>query len=182
MLDLLQGLKKGVVMYSIITIIMGIILILFPDTTSLIVCYGIAGVILICGIMDMIRYFSNDFSYRFGYDLLTGFLLCAVGIIIITISLLKIIKIPFVIGMFIVVEGILNIVRSFQLRQWGFERWLYDFVLSVLLLILGMIIVVNPFDAALVSVMMIGICLVYDGLLNLLILHRSSQFVKQIRD
>ena len=137
MLDLLQGLKKGVVMYSIITIIMGIILILFPDTTSLIVCYGIAGVILI---------------------------------------------IPFVIGMFIVVEGILNIVRSFQLRQWGFERWLYDLVLSVLLLILGMIIVVNPFDAALVSVMMIGICLVYDGLLNLLILHRSSQFVKQIRD
>ena len=87
--------------------------------------------------------------------------------------------IPFVIGMFIVVEGILNIVRSFQLRQWGFERWLYDLVLSVLLLILGMIIVVNPFDAALVSVMMIGICLVYDGLLNLLILHRSSQFVKQ---
>ncbi len=182
MLDLLQGLKKGVVMYSIITIIMGIILILFPDTTSLSVCYGIAGVILICGIMDMIRYFSNDFSYRFGYDLLTGFLLCAVGIFMILRSDIVIMMIPFVIGMFIVVEGILNIVRSFQLRQWGFERWLYDFVLSVLLLILGMIIVVNPFDAALVSVMMIGICLVYDGLLNLLILHRSSQFVKQIRD
>ncbi|MFR7591700.1 MAG: DUF308 domain-containing protein [Longibaculum sp.] len=124
MVDLLQGLKKGVVLYSIIAIVMGIILILFPETTTQVICFSIAGIILVCGIMDFIRYFSQDFHYRFGYDL----------------------------------------------------------ILSVLLLGLGIILVMDPFDVAMASIILIGVSLIYDGLLNLLILHRSNQFAKSITD
>lgn len=181
MYELLSGLKKGVVIYSIIAIIMGIILIVFPDTTSQMICYGVASIVLICGIMDFIRYFSNDFSYRFQYDLISGFLLCAIGVFMILRSDIVIMMIPFVIGLFIVIEGIMNITRSFELKKWGFERWSYDLLLSILLLILGILIVLNPFDVAIVSIIFIGICLIYDGVLNLIILHRSSQFAKEIK-
>ncbi len=182
MVDLLQGLKKGVVLYSIIAIVMGIILILFPETTTQVICFSIAGIILVCGIMDFIRYFSQDFHYQLGYDLITGFLLCAIGIFMILRSDVVIMIIPFVIGIFIIVEGIMNMVRSFQLKQWGFDHWIYDLILSILLLGLGIILVMDPFDVAMVSIVLIGVSLIYDGLLNLLILHRSNQFAKSITD
>ncbi|WP_082189876.1 HdeD family acid-resistance protein [Candidatus Stoquefichus sp. SB1] len=182
MLDLLQGLKKGVVLYSIIAIVMGFILILFPDTTSQVICYGVAAIIFICGLVNFVRYFSNDFSYRFGYDLISGFLLCAIGVFMMIRSDIVIMMIPFVIGIFIVVEGVMNIIRSFQLKRWGFERWIYDLILALLLFLLGCIVVFNPFDAAMMSVIFMGVCLIYDGLLNLIILHRSNQFAKMLRE
>lgn len=181
MFELFSGLKKGVVIYSIIVIVMGIILIIFPDITSQMICYGVAGIVFICGIMDFIRYFSNDFSYRFGYDLISGFFLCAIGIFMILRSDIVIMMIPFIIGLFIVIEGIMNMTRSLELKRWGFEKWFYDLLLSLLLLILGFIIVFNPFDVAIVSIIFIGVCFIYDGVLNLIILHRSNQFVKEIR-
>lgn len=98
---------------------MGFILILFPDTTSQVICYGVAAIIFICGLVNFVRYFSNDFSYRFGYDLISGFLLCAIGVFMMIRSDIVIMMIPFVIGIFIVVEGVMNIIRSFQLKRMG---------------------------------------------------------------
>lgn len=180
MSELLKGLKKGVVFYSIIAIIVGIVFMMYPQTTSQLICYVIAFIIIVSGIMDFVRYFSNDFHYAFRYDLLTGFLLCAIGLFMVIRSDIVIMMIPFVIGMFIVVEGFLNAVRSFHLRNWGFVNWRYDLLLSLLLMVFGLILLFDPFDAAMFSVIFIGVCFVYDGILNLLILYRTHQFVREI--
>lgn len=131
MLDLLQGLKKGVVLYSIIAIVMGFILILFPDTTSQVICYGVAAIIFICGLVNFVRYFSNDFSYRFGYDLISGFLLCAIGVFMVIRSDIVIMMISFCDRYICCCRRSVNIIRSFQLKRWGFERWIYDLILAL---------------------------------------------------
>lgn len=58
--------------------------------------------------MNFIRYFSNDFHYLFGYDLIVVFLLCIVDVFIIIKSDIAIIVIPFAIGIFMVVERMMN--------------------------------------------------------------------------
>lgn len=116
MFDIFQGLKRGMLVYSIITIILGTILILFPHITGI--------------------YFSID--------------------------------------------GIVNIMKSFQLRKYDFNSWIYDLVLSVILLLLGIMMLFDPFKVAITSIIFMGICLIYDGALNLIILYRFVLLKKKI--
>lgn len=179
MFDLFKGLKKSVILYSIVVIILGIILILYPNTSTQMICYIIAGLIIFSGVVNLVRYFSTDFEFSYKYDLFNGILLCVIGLFMIIRSDVVIMMIPLIFGFFLIIDGIVNMRRAFQLKNYQYNYWNIDFILAILLLVLGIIMILNPFAAVMTSVMFIGACFIYDGLLNLIVLHRSSKLAKE---
>ncbi|MDD7740092.1 MAG: DUF308 domain-containing protein [Fusicatenibacter sp.] len=168
MRQFLKDLKNSFLLSAVVSIILGIVLIVYPVKTSLIICY-IAGILLIfCGIIALIRYFSSkDVPFFYRYDLFIGLVLILAGFFVIFQSGLVISFVPVVIGLILLINGLMSLQKAFSLKRSGFGHWWVEFLLALLTALLGLIICLNPFDAIATTNIFIGICLIYSGLSDL---------------
>mgnify|MGYP002580753575 FL=1 len=88
---------------------------------------------------------------------------------------------PVILGLFIVVDGLVNLKRALELRRMLYLRWTVPLVLSAVSAVLGLVIVFQPFLAAEALVMLIGAVLIYEGLSDLWTIFRVSQWTKEYR-
>ena len=69
---------------------------------------------------------------------------------------------PVILGLFIVVDGLVNLKRALELRRMLYLRWTVPLVLSAVSAVLGLVIVFSlPGRGGLV--MLIGAVLIYEG-------------------
>ena len=75
-----ETMRRSWVFSSIITVALGVVLLLYPDTTSTVLCYGVGAVLLFHGMLDLVRYFTRqEGEFFLRYELAAGIILCAVG-------------------------------------------------------------------------------------------------------
>ena len=165
---------------SIIFILVGIFLIIKPETTLSLISYILGIVILVNGIMNLIRYFSNratgdlfDFGFIFG--------IIGVVVAVIFISQPNMIAsiIPLILGVWILVNGIVKLQFSMNLRNYQNSSWSRSAVISGLNIFLGIILVLNPFKGAVVITQIIGGFLILYAILDLL---ESRTIKKTLQD
>ena len=76
--------KNGYIVMSILFMILGICLIIWPDCSMAVFCTAVGIMLIAYGCIKIIGYFSRDFyCLAFQFDLAFGVLLAAVGVIII---------------------------------------------------------------------------------------------------
>lgn len=76
--------KNGYIVMSILFMILGICLIIWPDCSMAVFCTAVGIMLIAYGCIKIIGYFSRDFyCLAFQFDLAFGVLMAAVGVIII---------------------------------------------------------------------------------------------------
>ena len=75
---------------------------------------------------------------------------------------------PFIIGVAIAVNGVLNMAQALELRKQG-GSWLGPVIMAALTVVAGLFLVFFSFGAMKAAVMVIGGVIVYNGVSNLLI-------------
>lgn len=178
-----QDIKNSFLLSAVISIILGIVLIVYPVKTSLLICY-IAGIFLIfAGVVALFRYLtSRGEPFFFRYDLFVALVLLLFGLFVIFESDLVIAFIPVVIGLILLVNGLISIQKAFNLKRAGLEKWWLEFLLALLTTVLGIIICTNPFDAVATTNIFIGICLVYSGISDLLTTYFMGRAKRRIKE
>ncbi len=168
MKQIFRDVRNNFLLTAAVSIILGLVLVVFPVKTTIFVC-NLAGVLLIiCGVIDVFRYLAakNDpFPSRF--DLIAGVLLCLAGVFVISQSGLIISFIPTIAGIVLLINGIVNLKKAFHLKSSGLERWWVDLAFAAAITVLGLFIWLRPFDAVATTNIFIGICLILNGASNL---------------
>ena len=155
-----QDVKNSFLLSAAVSIILGIVLIVYPVKTSLLICYIAGALLLFGGVVALIRYIaSRGEPFFFRYDLFVALVLILFGCFVIFESDLVIAFIPVVIGIILLANGLLSIQKAFNLKKTGLEKWWLEFLLDLLTSVLGIIICTNPFDAVATTNIFIGICL-----------------------
>jgi len=72
-------------------------------------------------------------------------------------------------GISIIVNGALNLMSAFDLKKLGSSRWSASAVMAVITILLGVVILMNPFSTVAVLVRIIGVIVIYNGVSGLLI-------------
>ena len=168
-----QDVKNSFLLSAAVSIILGIVLIVYPVKTSLLICY-IAGALLLFGGV------GEPFFFR--YDLFVALVLILFGCFVIFESDLVIAFIPVVIGIILLANGLLSIQKAFNLKKTGLEKWWLEFLLALLTSVLGIIICTNPFDAVATTNIFIGICLVYSGISDLVTTYYMGRAKRRIKN
>ena len=75
---------------------------------------------------------------------------------------------PIVFGLFVIFDAIGRVQNALDLRRCGYDSWKGFLFLPVLSVVLGVVLVINPFGAMETLVMAIGIILIVEGAINLL--------------
>ena len=77
---------------------------------------------------------------------------------------------PFLLGLVLILDGIGKVQRALDLRVLDLPGWVRLLVFGILLLVLGILLLFDPFGAVKMSMTFFGACLIGDGVLDLLFL------------
>ena len=179
---LMKDALKSYLFDGILLILLGLVLLIFPDTSLSTFCM-VAGVVLaIMGLVKIIFFAANLGGVRRGVDIPIGLAQIALGVALIVkpgffISLFQI-----VVGVILVYGSLLMVTRAFRLREVRGPLFTLSIVFGVLTLVLGVVILVNPAQTAAFIVQLMGAALVVEGLSLVIVMHSAKKNVKAVED
>ena len=182
-MKLLKKLKTNVVVSAALCILLGIVLVAWPDLSIQIVCTAVGAVLLIGGGVRLAVYFTaKDGSVYTQMNLIRGIVLAVVGVWILLQPGKVLAIIPIIVGIVIVLHGINNLQQAVTLCKEKYDKWWVALILGLLTVGFGVLLICRPFEALDTVVMLIGIFLIYDGISDIWIvsrLYRTAKMLKQ---
>lgn len=180
MTEFLKGLKVNYTASALACVILGLVLLIWPGTTTQIVCMLLGVVLLIFGVIQILLYLINrERSIASQGMMLLGIIVSVIGVWILVKPEMIIMAVPVIIGILIAMHGLHNISQAISLKRDGYENWWVACLLGVLTAVLGGILIYNPFTVIETIVRLIGIFLIYDGLSDMWIISRVFKVKKE---
>ena len=165
---MLRYIKSGMMLLSIAYIIIGMMLLIMPQTSLLWICYAFGAVVLVTGIVCLIQYARiRGTGFTAPFMLVGGVITAGLGIFTLAKPQVVASFLPIVFGIFILVDGLSRVGTAIDLAKRKGQKWWMLLLLSVVSVALGALLVLHPFDAAVSVVMVCGILLSVEGALNL---------------
>ena len=178
--DLLKRMKTNALLSAALYALLGLVLLVWPALSASLLCLALGLVLVLCGLGNIVVFLCNrDGSLYAALHLITGVVLAAVGIWLMARPTLVTVIIPRIVGVLICFHGFGDISDSMTLRKNCSPRWTAALLLAAITLVLGVILVVCPFQAFTTVVRLLGAFLLYDGISDLWITGQVGKAIRQ---
>ena len=178
-LEFLKKYERESILISVLLIIVSLFLIAKPGIAVSTVVTLFAIVFLVDGIINIIAYMMEDVEIKaYSNELIMGILLVILGLIILLNQPLFISILPIMIGIWIFIKSIMKFQLAINLKSALAERWGLLLVSSILMAILGVLIIVNPFEAIFTLTRFVGIMMIVVEVINIC---ESVYFLQQTK-
>lgn len=161
----IKEIKWNAMLKGILYILLGAVALLIPETMEKTLGYLMGIVLIIAGGVSMISYLLRDARENYYRD---DFVFGLVGIVLGIIVLLKveiiISIIPLLLGIMVVISGCAKLQDVIDMKRMNSGNWIVMLILALINLILGLVLIFNPFKAATFLFRMIGIGLIFSGI------------------
>ena len=146
-----KKLKWNLIVMSVLYLALGIFLLMVPGTALNVVCYALGGVVLLGAVIQLVRYFLVERGiFQSQLTLISGLVCLALF------------------GLFVIFDSLGRVQNALELRRCGYGSWKGFLLLALLSVVLGVVMIVDPFGAMETLVMAIGVILIIESALNLL--------------
>ena len=159
---------------SILIMIFGILLVVWPDITIVVIANILGAIFIVSGIYQIINYFvvkgQNDF---FNNGLLSGVVALLIGIAAIVIgeNIASIFRI--IIGIWMIYESLVRVNTAIKLHSAGIKVWSYILIIAIMMLALGIFVTFN--SGAIIQ--LIGWMMILTGIIGIV---GDAMFIQQI--
>lgn len=154
--------------FSVLLMALGLFLIVEPSFSVVIICYIFGGIIMACGVIDIINFFVNKNQRElFRFDLVKGVTMMALGLFVVIRPGFVSLILPTVFGLVLLVNGLATALSAFDIRSGGQITWIPILILGFITAALGVITVLNPFKVNSTAMVVIGASLLCDGISNI---------------
>lgn len=169
-MDLIRYLKGVFITLSAVFMAGGLYLLLRPDVAATTICMTLGVLSILYGGVRLAGYFSNDlYRLAFQFDLAVGLLCILIGLILLLHPDRVLVYLPIVTGVFILVDSVLRLQTAADARRFGMSKWWVILISSLGGAVLGMFLLLRPFESGLTLVRLLGLTLLLDGGENLFI-------------
>lgn len=153
--------KNDSLLTAIITVAAGLILLLHPGDTLNAAARLIGGALLLIGCVTVVLQLLKKESKSTGAIILAAVEI-VLGVVIMSAPGFIVSLFPVIVGILIAASGVSDLLEVNRIRKLG-GRWTAALILSVITLILGLVILLNPFKTMAALVRVIGFVLIYQG-------------------
>lgn len=156
----------GNIILTLLFLIFGVVIYLHPLFTLKTVGILISIYFIIIGLFNIYEYLIRNDNPLFKMNIFLGILTILLGIFTIAnpFKMFKILTLA--LGIYLIITSLIKIFESFKLKKYGFDGWLIMLVSSILELILGIFIAINPM-ASIDIVEATGIFIILGSILDL---------------
>lgn len=158
------------ILIGLLFIVLGSYIFIQPLVSFLTLASLVSITIMITGLLECVYAFMNRSNIdNWGWSLCQGLLNIIIGCFLykrpdITADIFN-----FFIGFFILFRGIMGISYAIDLSNYKFSGWIWSLLLSILTLIMGIVLLINPVLTNTLLMYYIGVSFVFFGLFNCLI-------------
>lgn len=164
----IRAAKIGYIVMSAAFCLLGLALIVFPQISARVICEVVGIMLIFFGIVKLVGYFSKDlYRLAFQYDLAFGLLMMVLDTVTLLRSdhVMNFICIAF--GISSLVDGLLKVQISLESMRFGIGLWWLILTAAVITGIAGILLIFRPAEGGQILVILLGISLVTEGILNL---------------
>jgi uncharacterized membrane protein HdeD (DUF308 family) len=180
MKDKLKSIKLDVTLSAVLSIVIGLLLVIYPGTVITLIARIIALVLVISGVMSLVPQLMEPVKNYLA--IIVALLIAMIGLWMFLQPELMASLIPIAIGVLLVVHGAQDISLGLEGRKNKASNWWSILVMAVVNIALGALCICNAFGLVKVGMILIGIMLVYDGLSDMLIVHKVNKAARDIVD
>lgn len=175
-MDLIKQSQSSLISVGIIYLALGIIMVITPVLVSSFICYIIGALLIIVGGSGIFTYIKAGESGSFAkMTLLVSVLFTALGIYILISPDGFVSIIPLVVGVMLIIESFDKISNSLNAKKVGYEGWYKMLIAAVIVFLLGLVLVFNPFETVTMFIRVIGIFLIIDAISNIYLASQLSK-------
>ena len=160
--------KIGYIIMSVLLCVFGVLLIVVPDISLSVIGIVCGALFIVFGLVRLVGYFSKDlYRLAFQYDLAFGLLMIALGIIMLLSpeSLMNFICIA--LGLSIFADGLFKVQIAIDSKRFGLSTWWLIMALAAITVVVGIALVARPSDSSRVLIVLMGVSMLCEGLLDL---------------
>ena len=167
-IDNAKNCEKGMIVSSVLTFILGLILLIEADGAVKFLTFLIALFAILMGVFQLIEYLRMPRENKMtSLSMMLGIFFLAVGIFLM-INLESLVKfITLVIGLCIAVKSVFKIQFALNLRELS-DKWKYNLIVGLIGLTLGVLLVFNPFKSAVIFLRIIGLVLAISSIVEII--------------
>lgn len=175
----IKAAKIGYIMISILLCVLGIVLIAVPDFSVTLLCRLGGGIMVLFGLVKIVGYCSKDlYRLAFQFDLAFGILLVALGVILIIRTDAMVNLICIVMGICVLADALLKIQISIDSKAFGIQKWWLILAVAILTGAAGFLLVLRPSESAQVVMILLGVTLITEGVLNLITILTAVKIIR----
>lgn len=164
---------------SLITIaagsIIGIVLLVRPDETVQFISILCGVTVIMLGIGAWISYFTK---FKSTILAILGTLAVIAGIILCVRYRSIVSAVIFLFGVFVLVGGIVDLISAIDAKRNDLKSWIVSVIMSAVTIILGLIVIINPFDSVMVLTQLLGAGLIVYAVMDLISFIQIRKIVK----
>lgn len=179
MKDIIKKKEIKGILGSLLLIVLSVFLMLKPIEIIGFLIKVIGMILLICGVFDFANYFVNKKEESlFDYGLVKGIIEITIGVLFIFKYDLLINLFPCILGLIIVFINIFKLQTAISLKEFE-SNYMTGVIISSLSIILGLVIVINPFETLEVVIIVSGAVLLISELSNIIYSISVLKFFKK---
>lgn len=161
-----QDLKKGLnwtIALGIVLVLMGLGAIVSPFVAAVFVTIILGWMFVVGGILRGIDAIRSRYERSFVWQLLISILYVVLGMLILTNLFSGVLSLTLLIGIFIFIQGVFEVILAFQIRPSG--NWIWVLLSGLINVILGILIWSKwPVGAAWILGVLVGVSLLTTGI------------------
>ena len=165
----IKGIRNEMIGLSIVLMLAGIFMILFPNTSGNIICRGV---------VRLVAYFRNN-EILGSFGLVQGVALAGFGLYILIRPGIIEVFLTTVFAIIIIVDGILKLQYALDFRKLDAGGWWIEAVCAAVMIILGIVVLFNPFATVAAVMLFIGVVFVFEGAWDLASILYISKIAKE---
>ena len=179
-----EGMKKNYFISAILTIALGAVLVIWPDWSGRILCYLLgAALILMGGIQLIVCIRAERIGFYSKFSMLMNIILILLGVWVCIRPDTVLSLVPVIIGIVMLIHGCMDLQFTMDIKHAGSGKWWIALIFALVTLTLGVFLVMHPFLAFEITMLIIGIGLLYDGISDLIVAaYAQHQSDKRIRE
>ncbi|MDO4363620.1 MAG: DUF308 domain-containing protein [Clostridia bacterium] len=175
----LKNIKGIYICACILFMIIGLMLIGFPEFSMVAVCYIIGIMLIVLGVIKICAYFAQDkYNIAFQFDLALGILSVIIGVCAIIHHNWIINLLPIIIGIMIIADSLFTLQASIDAKRFGLPRWYLLLIFSAVSVILGLVLVFKSFKSAVAITILYGLGCFFIGFEKLVSIIYTTQRIK----
>ena len=179
-MEKIKNLKLNITFTALLVVLLGIVLLVWPENVLDVLAKVIAAVIVIIGVLQLIGSLMDENRRALGI-VVAAIVIIVGGFLFINPNVLTTI-VPIIFGVLLVTHGVQDVSLAFAGRKAKADKWVGIVVLAVLSILLGAFCIMNAFGIVKFTFRLIGIMLIYDGLSDMFIVHRVNKAERGVVD
>lgn len=160
-----QRIKGGFIAISLLCVLFGLILCIWPQMVVNTANYILGGIILVVGIIYLaLSFWAKEKNIATGFGMVFSVILIAIGVFMFLKPEFVLSLFPMIVGGILVIHGIVDLKHSIEFASLRYSHWWVALLIAIATIGLGVLLLFNPFKVVTLAFRIIGIILLGDGI------------------